>query len=62
MDQLQALPLFPWDQFYHFPEIAKHGVQGAVQKSIEEGGALRGVAPAYIPHIANTCTLQDLWL
>jgi len=62
MDQLLKLPKFPWDQFYHFPEIAKHGVQGAVKLSRAEGGQLQSVAPAYIPRIPNTVTLQDVWL
>ena len=62
MDHLQQLPKFPRDQFYHFPEIVKHGVEGAVQQSRQEGGVLQSVAPAYIPHVANTCTLQDVWM
>ena len=62
MDHLQMLPKFPWDQFYHFPEIVQHGVDGAVQRSREAGGVLQSVAPAYIPYVANTCTLQDVWM
>ena len=61
MDHLLALPKFPWGQFYHLPEIAEHGVQGAVKASIAEGGQLQRVAPAYIPHVPNTVTLQDIW-
>ena len=59
MDQLEALPKFPWDQFYHMPELAFHGARGAVERSKAAGGELREVAPAYVPNIPNTVTLQE---
>ena len=61
MDQLQALPRFPWGQLYHLPEIAEHGVRGAVEKSVASGGQLQSVAPTYVPHVPNTVTLQEVW-
>ena len=61
MDQLEALPKFPWDQFYHMPEVALHGAHGAVAQSVATGGELEGVAPTYVPHIPNTVTLQEVW-
>ena len=51
MDQLEALPKFPWDQFYHMPEVALHGAHGAVQGSGRRAG--RGCAllhPAHPEH------------
>ena len=62
MDQLLQLPRFEWNEFYHLPAAAEHGVKGAVQQSRQEGGMLQHVAPTYIPHIPDTFTVGDVWM
>ena len=60
MEHLLALPKFQWNQVYHTPEVLEHGVQGAVERSIAEGGELQAVTPTYVPHVANTVTLRTI--
>ena len=43
------------------PEVALHGVHGAVAQSVATGGELEGVAPTYVPTIPNAVTLQEVW-
>ena len=62
MDHLLQLPRFEWEPFYHLPDVAEHGVKGALQKSRQEGGRLQSVAPAYVPYIPNTFTVSDAWV
>ena len=61
-DHFRLLPRFDWNQFYHMPAVAEHGVRGAVQKSRQEGGPLQNVAPTYIPHIPNNFIVHDAWM
>ena len=60
MDHLLALPRWSWNQIYHTPEVLEHGVQGAVERSIAEGGELRTVDPTFVPHVPNTVTLRHI--
>ena len=60
MTHLLALPRVGWNVIYHTPEVLEHGVQGAVERSIAEGGELRNVDPTYVPHVPNTVTLRAI--
>ena len=60
MPHLLALPRFDWNVLYHTPKVLEHGVQGAVDRSIAEGGELRTVDPTYVPHVPNTVTLRSI--
>ena len=49
MEHLRSLPLWKWDTIYQIPDIIEHGVEGAIQRSLETGGVLRGTESLLIP-------------
>ena len=52
MDHLLSLPRWKWETIYQVPDILEHGVQGAIQQSLDAGGDLRGTEPLHIPGCA----------
>ena len=49
MDHLLSLPRWKWETIYQVHDILEHGVQGAIQQSLDAGGDLRGTEPLHIP-------------
>ena len=62
MEHLLALPRWKWETIYQAPDILEHGVQGAIQQSLNTEGDLRGTEPLLIPGgapgLPMTLTLQ----
>ena len=62
MEHLLALPRWKWDTIYQAPDIIEHGVEGAIQHSINTGGDLLGterlLIPVGPPGLPEAVTLQ----
>ena len=62
MEHLRTLPCLKWETIYQVSDIIEHGVEGAIQHSIDTGGELRGterlLIPVGPPGLPEAVTLQ----
>ena len=62
MAHLESLPRWSWGTVYQAPDIIEHGVEGAIQHSLNTGGDLLGterlLVPVGPPGFPEAVTLQ----